>query len=129
MKSKGTSEVQPYMQAIVEEMGLSEAEALKFINERPSYYAQMGLLTKTLYQNPTFYTDLYDKPVNIDRKIVSMQALEIMQRRDMYRSNLRREAIEAVWLEGALETLEDDVDNRIAETYQENGTLNLKGLD
>jgi hypothetical protein len=129
LKSRGTSESRPYMEAIIEEMGFAETDLEKILDERPSYFEQMKLLTKTLYQNPNFYVELYDKPTNIDRKIVSMQALEIMQRRDMYRSNLRREAIEAVWLEGAIEDLEAIVDNRISATYTENDPMELEGLE
>lgn len=129
MRSAGTDDVQPYLQAILEEMGIAEEIATEMIGDRPSYHAQMELLTKTLYQTPNFYTDLYDKPANIDRKIVSMQALGLMQRRDVYRSALRREAIEAVWLEGELETLEDIANNRIRETLSDNKVLDLEGLD
>jgi hypothetical protein len=129
MKSQGTKSVAPYMQAILEEMGITDKDALEMVGNRPSYEAQMRLLTKTLYQTPNFYTELYDKPTNIDRKIVSMQAVDLMQRRDVYRSNLRREAIEAVWLETALSDLEEEVKNDIRQTSSNNQILDIKGLE
>jgi hypothetical protein len=129
MKSQGTKSVAPYMQAILEEMGIKEEDAIEMVGDRPSYEAQMTLLTKTLYQTPQFYTELYDKPTNIDRKIVSMQAVNLMQRRDAYRSNLRREAIEAVWLETALSDLEEEVKNNIYETASDNKIIDINGLD
>jgi hypothetical protein len=113
MKSQGEAEVQPYLHAIMREMGVSEAEVPRYLGTRPSYYAQMEILTKKLYQNPSFYTELYDKPANVDRKLVSMQAIDLMQRRDIYRSVLRSEAILAVMLETALSEQQDKVSNEI----------------
>ncbi len=113
MKSQGEAEVQPYLHAIMREMGVAEAEVPIYLGERPSYYAQMEILTKKLYQNPSFYTELYDKPANVDRKLVSMQAIDLMQRRDIYRSVLRSEAILAVMLETALGEQQDKVSNEI----------------
>ena len=127
MKSQGGEEVQPYLYAIMKEMGLDPEdengeEIKKYLGERPSYYAQMEVLTKKLYQNPAFYTELYDKPANVERKTVSMQAIELMQRRDMYRSILRSESILSVMLETALADQQDKVLNEIG-SLNENGEL------
>ncbi len=114
MKSMGEKEVQPYLYALMKEMGVADPEEIKkYLGDRPSYYAQMEMLTKKLYQNPVFYTELYDKPANVSRKMVSMQAIELMQRRDMYRSILRSEAILSVMLETALAEEQDDIENEI----------------
>jgi hypothetical protein len=114
MKAQGEKDVQPYLFALVKEMGITDEEELKkYLGERPSYYAQMEILTKKLYQNPSFYTDLYDKPANVERKNVSMQAIELMQRRDIYRSSLRTEAILAVMLETALIEQQESVSAQI----------------
>lgn len=113
MKSQGETQVQPYLYAIMREMGIEEEQVPQYLGVRPSYYAQMEILTKKLYQNPSFYTELYDKPANVDRKLVSMQAIDLMQRRDIYRSVLRSEAILAVMLETALGEQQDKVSNEI----------------
>ena len=115
MKSQGEKEVQPYLYAIMKEMGVKDDqdEIEKYLGDRPSYFAQMEVLTKKLYQNPTFYTELYDKPANVERKAVSMQAIELMQRRDMYRSILRSESILSVMLETALIEDQDKIVNEI----------------
>ena len=113
MKSQGEAEVQPYLYAIMREMGLSEAQVPQYLGTRPSYYAQMEILTKKLYQNPAFYSELYDKPANVSRKLVSMQAIDLMQRRDIYRSMLRSEAILSVMLETALGEQQEKVSNEI----------------
>lgn len=111
MKAQGDAKVQPYMKAIFEEMGMEETEAQELLGARPSYYAQMELLTKKLYQNPNFYTDLYDKPANIDRKNVAMQAIGLMQKRDIYDSLLRSEMSQSIWLETSLEKLQEKYEN------------------
>ncbi len=114
MKAQGEVEAKPYLYAIMKEMGISdENEISKYLGDRPSYYAQMEILTKKLYQNPMFYTDLYDKPQNVERKLVSMQAIELMQRRDMYRSVLRSEATLSVMLETVLEEKQSRIGNEI----------------
>lgn len=113
MKSQGAEGVAPYLNAIMREFGMSNLEIPRYLGNRPSYYAQMEVLTKKLYQNPAFYTELYDKPVNVERKSVSMQAIELMQRRDIYRSMLRSEAILSVMLETALIEPQEKISNEI----------------
>lgn len=123
MKSQGEKEVQPYLFALVKEMGIKDEEELKkYLGERPSYYAQMEILTKKLYQNPSFYSELYDKPANVERKNVSMKAIELMQKRDIYRSILRSEAILSVMLETALMEEQDRIVNEI-KVLPEDGAL------
>jgi len=121
LKSLGASAVLPYMTEILDEMGVPAAEIL---GERPSYHAQMEVLTKKMYQYPTFYADLYDKPANIDRKNVSMQAIGLMQKRDLYRSQLRSEANSAIWLETLLEEHQSYHENKAA-GFTENSRLLL----
>lgn len=106
LKSQGEDAVQPYMQALYEEMGINMADAQEILGPRPSYDAQMKFLTQTLYHH-NFFADLYDKPVNVDRKEVAMQAVGLMQKRDMYKSLLRSEMLKSVWLETALKDLEE----------------------
>ena len=101
-----------YMRIVLRQMGMTDDEQItEMLGERPSYYAQMDMLTKKLYQRPEFYTDLYDKPANIDRKLVSMQAIGLMQDFDTLKSYLRQEMILAVMVELELireQTLVDD---------------------
>ncbi len=112
-KAMGEKEVQPYLYALLKEMGVPEEDIESMLGERPSYYAQMEVLTKKIYQNPNFYTDLYDKPANVKRKEVAMQAIDLMQKRDMFRSLLRAEANLSVILETALTDEQRKLTNRI----------------
>jgi hypothetical protein len=91
-----------YMYQLMYDLGLSEDEVTEMIGTRPSYFAQMEVLTKKLYQNPNFYTELYDKPANVERKAAALQAIGLMQDRDIYRSLLRSEAVLSVLLETKL---------------------------
>ena len=105
LKAKGDAESQPFIYALLKEMGgtaMTADEIKKVIGEKPSYFAQMEILTKKLYQSPEFYTNLYDKPANVLRKDVAVQAATLMQKRDLYRSYLRSEMVLAVILETAL---------------------------
>ena len=125
MKAQGEPEVQPYLHAIVREMGIPDEEILAYLGERPSYHAQMEILTKKLYQNPIFYTELIDKPANVERKTVAMQAIELMQRRDMYRSVLRSETILSVMLETALIEQQEKVTNEIIPLREDGDLITL----
>jgi len=115
LKSSGTVEAQPYLYKIVEELGVPEDDLEDLLGEKPSYFAQMEILTKKIYQNPVFYTELYDKPVNVERKGAALQAIALMQDRDLYRSLLRSEAILSVLLETMLMDEQEAVANEIGE--------------
>ena len=104
MKAEGSVNDEQYMYAILEELGISDnAEIVRLLGENPSYYAQMELLTKKALQSPQFYINLYDKPTNVTRKGVALQALSLMQNRDLFKSSLRTEAILSLLLELELE--------------------------
>lgn len=124
MKSAGTSGSRDYLVAMLVDLGIvdqtdptnqaaAEAEILKLLGENPSYYAQMGVMTKKWLQNPNFYTNLIDKPANVQRKGVALQAIGLMQKFDMLKSYLRSEASLSVLLELAVMDLQDDVENEM----------------
>ena len=111
-RAAGAPESAPYIKAIMKEFGITKPEEInQLIGEKPSYFAQMEVLTKKLYQNPTFYTELYDKPVNVERKGAAMQAIGLMQDRDLYNSLLRSEVVLSVLLETMLQKEQDKVVN------------------
>ena len=92
-----------FMKALMRDFGLSDSEIVETLGERPSYYAQMEVLTKKLYQDPNFYTNLYDKPTNINRIAASMEAIKLMQMRDWYQTVTRRELLSSLLLEADLQ--------------------------
>lgn len=109
LKTEGDSEAAPFLKAILAEAGIDPKDIEGRLGKNPSYYAQMEVMTKDLYQNPTFYANLYDKPVNIERKGTALLALEIMQDRDIYKSLLRSEAVLATLVEVLIQKEHDRV--------------------
>jgi hypothetical protein len=127
MKAQGGEEVKPYMEALLKEIGIPDEEIKAMLGDKPSYYAQMDVLTKKIYQDPVFYADLYDKPANVMRKNVAMRAINNIQKRDIYRSMLRSETIMSVWLESEIVKQQDDVSNEIDRLSQETAVMPIPG--
>lgn len=112
LKSAGTSSLPPagspagtqgtgtnrFLGAILTELGVPPNDVYSIIGRDPSYYAQLELLAKKIYQNPDFYTNLYDKPANVARKGVALKAIELMLDRAIYESQLRQEMVTSVLL-------------------------------
>ncbi|MCD8497294.1 MAG: hypothetical protein LRZ85_03945 [Alphaproteobacteria bacterium] len=80
----------------------AEAQIEERYGKNPSYFAQMEILSKTIYQHPKFYTNLYDKPANVDRINAAMSAIRLMQLRDRFDSQTRREMLMAALMEDSL---------------------------
>ncbi|PZQ49126.1 MAG: hypothetical protein DI551_00300 [Micavibrio aeruginosavorus] len=110
----------PYLKALIRELGVAEEEEItKYLGENPSYYAQMEVLTRKIYQNPNFYTNLYDKPANIQRMRASMQAVKLMQDRDIQAALQRREMLLSMILEVRLRDRAEDVYNATDQSMAE----------
>lgn len=122
-RTKGAAEVKPYMEVLLKEIGMPDEDIQAMLADKPSYYAQMEVLTKKIYQDPVFYADLYDKPANVARKNVAMRAINNIQKRDIYRSLLRSEAIMSVWLETELKDQQDAAVNRVNALEQDGPLL------
>lgn len=79
---------------------------------RPSYEAQMDVLSRKLYQGQAFYKNLMDNPANIKRQQVAMQAVDLMNKHDIARSLERTEMLMALWLEIKLRREQAVIENR-----------------
>lgn len=113
LKGSGTGGSAQYLEAYLEQLGIDPGEVEEFLGTNPSYHAQMEILTKKAYQTPQFYTNLYDKPANIKRKGVAMQAIGLIQKFDLLKSYLRTEASLSVLLELSVEQLQREVEDKI----------------
>lgn len=112
LKSAGTgstlaagSQTRQYLGSIIKELmpvGAPDAEIYELMGEEPSYYSQMEIMSKKLYQNPDFYANLYDTPANVARKHVAMKAIELMLDRAIYESQIRKEMVVSVLLSSKL---------------------------
>lgn len=114
MKARGTQGSQDYLFHLLRELGIPSGDEVEFLlTATPSYDAQMEILAKKIYQNPNFYTNLYDKPANVVRKGVALQAIGLMQKFDLFKSNLRSEASLSVLLELAVSDLQQEIENEL----------------
>ena len=112
-KADGTPGSAAYMRRLLMEFGMTEDEIGKYLGENPSYYAQMEMLTKKLYQNPVFYAQLYDKAANVKRLRAAMQAVKLMQDRDIQAALQRREMLLSLMLELRVRERADRVYNDV----------------
>ncbi len=96
-------------------------------NFSPSYYAQMEILTKKIYQDPTFYTNLYDKPVNVERINGALEAIQLMHGRDRYESLLRQEMLLSLLVEQGIIREADTLNGRLLGGTQQYYTINPTG--
>jgi len=110
-----------YMKQLLNELGISttdsgtdnKSDADRLLGEYPSYYAQMEMLTKKIYQDPDFYTNLYDKPQNVRRISASLDAIKLIQGRDRFEAALRREMLLSSLLEQGLDKHFQEIDGRL----------------
>ena len=91
-----------HMKTMMRDFGLSDADIEATLGANPSYYAQMDFLSKRIFQSPNFYTNLLDKPANVERINASLDAIKLMQMRDHYDASLRREMLVSGTLEEEL---------------------------
>jgi hypothetical protein len=121
MKSHGSNDatnlVGDYMQNIMLDLGIPTAEIDEFLGNNPSYFAQMEVLTRKMYQHPTFFVNLYQKPDNVRRTGVAIQALELMHDRDRFEAALRREMLISMILETQLREKQEEVSNRLSKVF------------
>ncbi len=111
-KSKGTGASGEYLTRLMQQLGLTQEDADRMLGENPSYFAQMEVLTKKLYQNPNFLVGLIDLPQNINRQMAALETFELMQKRDFYLGLVRQEMLLSVILEELLNERFDDLDKR-----------------
>jgi hypothetical protein len=102
-----------YAAFVLQQLGVPAQEAQLMVGDRPSYYALLEILAQKIYQDPDFFTNLYDKPANVARKDVAMQAIDLVVDRDIFKSELRTEAMMALWLEMEVLDWQKGVQNRL----------------
>lgn len=99
MKAAGSGGSTPYLKAVLAELGISSEDADKLIGRNPSYYAQMDVLGRKLYQTSSFYANLMDSPDNVARQSAALKSISLTQQRDIYESLERSEMLLSTLLE------------------------------
>ena len=110
-----------YIGAILKELGIPDSEIANYSydgsnnnnNVHFSYYAQLEILAKKIYQNPDFYANLYDKPANVKRIGTALKAIDLMLDRAIYESQLRQEMAMSVLLSSRLRIRFDDINKNL----------------
>lgn len=102
-----------YLSVILKQLGMTDEDIAKFMGARPSYFTQMEMITKKVFQQPGFFADLYDKPANVDRKKVALQAIGLMQDFDTWQSYLRTESLLSVLLEMEIVKYQGSIENPV----------------
>jgi len=72
----------------------------------------MELLTRKIYQSPEFYANLMESPANISRQQTAMEAIALMQDRDIYNSLRRSEMVLSSLLEMYINVEQDNNKDR-----------------
>lgn len=112
-RSQGTGGSMESMKALLKNMGISEdSEVVRYLTDKPSYYSQMDVLTKRVYQDADFFKNLMDNPTNLARQYAAMQSFGLMQQRDMYDSVQRSELLLSLIVEMELEDYQSKVFRR-----------------
>lgn len=112
-KSKGSAGSYEFMNRLMQSLGLTDANAKYLLGEKPSYYAQMEVLTKKIFQAPAFYINLVDTPSNVKRQKAAIQAIKLQQQNDFAQVVKRREMLLAVLLEMKIREREKMVKQRM----------------
>lgn len=127
MKAAGTKASRDYVFKVLKNLGMTDADAQRFFGDtittgtvakNPSYAAQMEILTKKLYQDPSFYANLMDKPANVQRQYAAMQSFGLMQQRDVFETVLRSEMLLSLIVELEVSKYQDEVQNRMNTTVR-----------
>lgn len=114
VRSGPTQNTGSFARVALTQLGATPQEATTLMgHDNPSYFALMEILTKTMYQNPSFYVGLYDKPANIARKAAALRAIGLMQNMDMLKSQLRQESVLAVLTELGIMNEQEAVQNQL----------------
>lgn len=119
MKAQGSTDpsdpdkAYSFLAAIWVDLGVPDAEIKEMIGEKPSYYAQMEVLSKKMLQSPNFYTWLIDKTVNVKRKEAALAGIELMLDRALFESELRQEMVMSVLLSTELGDNLSEVEGRL----------------
>ncbi len=126
LKSSGSAATAPantfqYMAAIMRNLGIDDfAEIQDLMGENPSYLAQLEVLAKRIYQDQSFYANLYDKPENVQRTSVAMRAIGLMVDREMFESRIRKEMLISVLLSSKLQKEYERVESNLEKLDEAN---------
>lgn len=95
-------------------LGVPLGDIADIIGTNPSYYAQMNILSKKLFQDPQFIANLHVSPANVARMNLTLQAIQIMHDRERFDASLRKEMLLSAILEVKLREYQRAISNNRA---------------
>lgn len=117
-KTPGTGFEAARLREVMAGINVAPADVDGLIGANPSYYAQMNILSKKLFQNPQFFTNLYVSPANVARTGVALQAMQIMHDRERFEASMRKGMLLSMILEMNLRRAQETVNNNIVKSRQ-----------
>jgi hypothetical protein len=108
-RTSGTGGDANAIKALVYELGGTPDTIL---GTRPSYETTMSALSRKLFQAPAFYANLMEGKTNVARQQVALEAIDLMNKRDIYQSLERTEMLTALWLEVKLKQQQKQITNK-----------------
>jgi hypothetical protein len=114
-----------FVAKVYAQMGLTDQDSRTETGQRPSYYALMEMMNKTLYLRPDFYVDLYTTPANVERIGATIKAANTMQAMDSYNSQLRTEMDMSEVLEDEIDRQQGQVEGRIDRLRTQGASQNV----
>lgn len=99
----GTGFDSSFMKRIIFDLGVAEDEVDTLLGKNPSYNAQRRILSSYIFENPKFYTQLYESAANVSRKDTAIKTLNLSLEDDFFDRQLEEEAMFAGMLEIMLE--------------------------
>lgn len=102
-----------YIEEYLKNMGVDSEGIKEIIGTHPSEMSLLYVMMNVMYQNPHFYTELYESEANIERVRASMQAIANLGGRHDFEATLRREMVMSMRLETRLREIQTKVNAKI----------------
>ncbi|MBI2234950.1 MAG: hypothetical protein HYU57_08240, partial [Micavibrio aeruginosavorus] len=113
-KTPGSGLNSDRLREVMAGLGVPLGSIPDIIGTNPSYYAQLNILSKKMFQDPQFIANLHVSPANVTRMNLTLQAIQIMHDRERFEASLRKEMLLSAILEVKLREYQRAISNNRA---------------
>lgn len=113
-KTPGSGLNSDRLREVMAGLGVPLGSIADIIGTNPSYYAQLNILSKKMFQDPQFIANLHVGPANVTRMNLTLQAIQIMHDRERFEASLRKEMLLSAILEVKLREYQRTISNNRA---------------
>ncbi len=110
-KTPGSGLSSAQLKKVMEGIGVPAGDIDALVGANPSYFAQMDIISRKMFQDPEFITNLYVGTANVARTSIALQSIQIMKDRDRLEAALRKEMLLSLILEMKLREAQKNVYN------------------